>query len=229
MIDIHSHVLPGIDDGSPDLNTSIELCKGLVDLGFTAVVATPHVISDTHPNTSETILSAYSLLKNELEVLNIPIALTAAAEYMLEDELLTLVDADSALLSVNGDKILTEFSYAVEPDNINNYSFNLQLASYELILAHPERYPYWHGDFKQYTRLKDWGFEFQVNALSLTPYYGKQVQKMANDLLNKGFIDYIGTDIHHLRHLAALKDFYGNSGFKELIKKYKLKNEQFLA
>ena len=227
MIDIHSHILPGIDDGSPNVETSLVLCNGLKQLGFSKLIATPHVISDTHPNTPETVLSALAILQDALKQNGSQIEVVAGAEYMIEDEMLQLVNNKNRLLTLLNDKLLCEFSYAIEPENITNYTFDLQLSGYELVLAHPERYNYWHGDLKQYTRLKDWGFEFQVNALSLTPYYGKSVQKMANELLSKGYIDYIGTDLHHERHLKALTDHFGSNGFEQLIKKYHLKNHLF--
>jgi protein-tyrosine phosphatase len=226
MIDIHSHILPGIDDGAPDLSTALELCEGLVELGFSAVIATPHIISDVYPNTEENIITAFKNLNAEIVKNKIPIKLNVAAEYLLDDTVLAKLSKDVQLLSFPNKGILLEFSYAQEPTEITEYTFPLLLKEYIMVLAHPERYSYWHHDLNQFEILKDMGFAFQLNALSLTNYYGKQVKETAQWLLNKGMIDYIGTDIHHERHLKAMMQFFGGSGIKELSDKYKLKNNQ---
>jgi tyrosine-protein phosphatase YwqE len=226
MIDIHSHILPGIDDGAPDLSTALDLCKGLVELGFSAVIATPHIISDVYPNTEENIITAFKNLNAEVVKNKIPIKLNVAAEYLLDDTVLAKLSKDVQLLSFPNKGILLEFSYAQEPTEITEYTFPLLLKEYKMVLAHPERYSYWHHDLNQFEILKDMGFAFQLNALSLTNYYGKQVKETAQWLLNKGMIDYIGTDIHHERHLKAMIQFFGGSGIKELSDKYKLKNNQ---
>lgn len=227
MIDIHSHILPNIDDGAPDLTTSLMLCKGLTVLGFNGVIATPHIISDLYPNTEENILSSCQSLNKSLIENNINLKLSVAAEYLLDETVISKINKDIKLLTFPNNGLLLEFSYSHEPENIVEYTFPLQLKEYEMVLAHPERYSYWHGKMEQYESLKEMGFSFQLNALSLTNYYGKQVNETANMLLQNGMIDYIGTDIHHERHLKALLQHFGKSGLQEIIQKYKLKNKNF--
>jgi tyrosine-protein phosphatase YwqE len=227
MIDIHSHILPGVDDGAPDLDTALMLCRGLIELGFKGVIATPHIISDVYPNTEIIINRAFEKLKLAISQHQININLNVAAEYLLDDTVLAKLNKDVQLLSFPNKGILLEFSYAQEPNEITEYTFPLVLKDYKMVLAHPERYSYWHGNLAQYEMLKECGFAFQLNALSLTNYYGKQVKETATLLLQKGMIDYIGTDIHHERHLNALLKYFGSNGLQDIIKTYQLKNKDF--
>jgi tyrosine-protein phosphatase YwqE len=204
--DIHSHILPGIDDGSPDLETSINLIKGLIDLGITKSIATPHIISDLYRNTPETINAALNLIRNELKVQGINFEISAAAEYMMDTYFLELLQNKASLLTISENIILTEFSYASMPDEPSKISFEIQIAGYKPILAHPERYPYYYKNYKMYNKLSDLGFLLQVNLLSLTGYYGKEAAKAAKYMLDNNLVAYLGTDLHHDRHLAALND-----------------------
>lgn len=203
--DIHSHVLPGIDDGSPDIDTSIKLLKGLQDLGIKRMVATPHVIADLYRNTPETINNALALLKPAMEREQVDIELTAAAEYMMDDYLVKLLRSDERLLTIHNNIVLTEQSYATPTVNLNEIAFIMVSLGYRPIMAHPERYGYYHGDYEAYMHLKDMGFMLQVNLLSLTGYYGKAVAKAAKYILDNDMADFVGTDLHHERHLDMLR------------------------
>ena len=204
--DMHSHILPGIDDGAPDLATSMELVKGLYALGIRKTIATPHVIGDMFRNSPETILPALKILQDEVAREGMDLKISAAAEYMMDDYFLSLLKGKQPLLPIDKNIILTEFSYAIPPSNSDEISFEIFTAGYQPILAHPERYSYFHGKkYKQYHDLKDMGFLFQVNLLSVTGYYGIPVAKAARYLLDNGMVDHVGTDMHHVRHLEALK------------------------
>lgn len=215
-MDMHSHILPGIDDGSPDVETSVELIKGLMQLGVSQSIATPHIISDLYRNDSNTIQFALDQLKQELSKQSISFKLSAAAEYMMDSYFLELLRKESKLLTLHDNIILTEFSYASMPDDPGLFSFAIITAGYKPILAHPERYPYYAGNYKAYHRLVELGFSLQLNLLSLTGYYGKETAKTAEYLLKNDLISYIGTDCHHERHLAALSD----SSNRDLFQKY---------
>lgn len=204
--DIHSHILPGIDDGSPNLDTSILLIKGLMNLGVTKSIATPHIIGDLYKNNSTTIQQALALLQSELKNQNIDFEVSAAAEYMLDSYFLELLQKKESLLTIKDDIILTEFSYAFAPNNLNEISFAIQMANYKPILAHPERYGYFHSNFEVYNRLVDLGFMLQINLLSLAGFYGKGSVKAAVYILENGLASYLGTDLHHDRHLMMLSD-----------------------
>jgi protein-tyrosine phosphatase len=201
--DIHSHILPGIDDGSPDIETSLKLIQGLYDLGYRKLVATPHVIGDFYRNNPVIINGQLEKVKAACRQANIDIELSAAAEYMLDDYFLQILKKKE-VLPVHKDIILTELPYSVMPMNVTELVFEVITAGYKPILAHPERYFYYHHDFNEYFRLRELGFSLQVNLLSLTGYYGAVVAKGAKFIFDNGLADYVGTDLHHERHLEKL-------------------------
>lgn len=204
--DIHSHILPGIDDGSPDIETSLQLIQGLYDLGIRKSVATPHIIGDLYRNTPETINNALEKIKVACKNAQIEIELSAAAEYMLDDYFLELLRNKSPLLTLQKNILLTEISYSTAPDNLEMIFSNITEAGYKPVLAHPERYFYYHHNYDQYFKFIEMGFVLQVNLLSLTGYYGNAVKKAARFILENNLANLVGTDLHHHQHLAALSE-----------------------
>jgi tyrosine-protein phosphatase YwqE len=202
--DIHSHILPGIDDGSPDVETSLTLVKGLIALGITDTVATPHIIGDLYRNNAESIQQALHKLEAACEAQQLPIKITAAAEYMLDDYFMELLRRKEKLLTITKKYILTELPYTSSPENLEDISFELVTTGYQPIMAHPERYFYYHKNFEQFYRLKELGFLLQVNLLSITGYYGAAAAKAVKFILEKDLADFVGTDMHHQRHLNML-------------------------
>lgn len=203
-IDIHSHIIPEIDDGSDSVEKSKELLTRMKSYGITNFVFTPHVLEGVWENTSSNIKLKFeklqnSLIKSELNNLSI----RYAAEYMLDNNFSKLLKAKD-ILPIKNNKILVEMSYLNPPINLFELLFEIQMAGYEPILAHPERYNFIHKEFDLYYKLKESGCKFQLNLLSLTNYYGKHVNVAANKLLKNNMIDYIGSDTHHHNHLNAL-------------------------
>ncbi|MBU3714498.1 MAG: hypothetical protein FGM46_06065 [Ferruginibacter sp.] len=222
--DMHSHIIPGIDDGAPNVEASVELIKGLMSVGVTQSVATPHIISDLYRNNPETIAHALNLLRDELFKQGIDFQVRAAAEYMLDGYFFELLKSNQKLLTINGNAVLTEFSYALMPDRPSQFSFELSLAGYKPVLAHPERYPYYFNDFSMYHQLVEMGFRLQLNLLSLTGYYGKQPMKAAKYILKNNLYSYLGTDIHHPRHLHSLINPVNRAIFKEHLSVHTFEN-----
>ncbi len=204
--DIHSHLLPGIDDGSPDIETSLQLLASLHEAGIKEFICTPHVIGDLYRNTPETINNALEKLQKAASQNGLPVQLSAAAEYMLDDHFMSLLRDKEPLLKLTKNYILTELSYSTAPEKLEEISFEINVNNYQPLMAHPERYPYYHNNYKAYSRLKELGFLLQVNLLSLTGYYGKTVAKAAKYILDNDLADYVGTDLHHFRHLNVLTD-----------------------
>lgn len=204
--DIHSHLLPGIDDGSPDVETSLELIRALGQAGIKKFICTPHIIGDMYRNTPETINQALSKLKAGLTKAGMDVDIRAAAEYMLDDYFMELLRTKKPLLTLEKNFLLTELSYSAQPDKLEEISFEIQTNNYQPLMAHPERYHYYHKNYKAYDHLKDLGFLLQVNLLSLAGYYGKSVAKAARHIIDRGMADFVGTDLHHFNHLAALTD-----------------------
>lgn len=201
--DMHSHLLPGIDDGSPDIETSNKLIQGLVDLGYQKLITTPHIMWDLYKNDSRTIAAAYQTLQQGPQKLALPIH--TAAEYYLDDYFDKFLLNNTPLLTLKGKWVLVEFSFVTFPVNLKQTLFNLQINGYQPILAHPERYLYFGDDKKKYDELHEAGCFFQINLLSLNGYYGKGPQELAEYLIKKKYVDLLGTDLHHDRHLHALQ------------------------
>ena len=204
--DIHSHLLPGIDDGSPDIETSLQLLRSLQEAGIKEFICTPHVIGDLYRNTPETINNALEKLQRAARQNGLTVELSAAAEYMLDDHFMTLLRSKEPLLKLTKNYILTELSYSTAPEKLEEISFEISVNNYQPLMAHPERYPYYHKNYEAYARLKELGFLLQVNLLSLTGYYGKTVAKAAKYILDNNLADFVGTDLHHFRHLNVLTD-----------------------
>lgn len=219
--DIHNHVLPGIDDGASDLEVSGQLISGLHELGFQKIIATPHILADLYPNSPETIHNAFGTVGNNNG------ALRYAAEYMLDDQFEKLL-ADNQLLTMGDKYVLIEMSYLAETRGVWDTIFQLGLRGYRPILAHPERYNYYHPQFDTYRRFKNAGCLLQLNLLSITGYYGPGVKKVAEKLLKEEIIDLAGTDLHHERHLKALQKMPFSKEWP-LIANYPFKNKDLFG
>lgn len=203
--DIHNHVLPGIDDGSPDVETSISLIKGLNELGVERFIASPHVAAVEFPNTPETVSEAYKTLQEALKQEDVDIEVGHSAEYRIDEELPEIIEG-KRLMPYPGDYVLIENQWLQEPWNLEEVIFDLQVKGYQPIFAHPERFLYYISNPRRLDELHD-KIPFQINLLSLAGYYGKNIQKMAESLLKKGYVDYLGTDTHSQRHIDYLRSY----------------------
>lgn len=228
QLDMHSHILPGIDDGAPDIETSLVLVRGLYDLGIRTCIATPHIIGDLYRNSDETIEPALAALQQACKAAGLPMQVSAAAEYMLDDYFMELLQHPQKLRTLHKNILLTELPYISHPVNLPEMLFHIITGGYQPVLAHPERYLYFHHDFEQYKWLKDQGFILQVNFLSLTGYYGKQVARAAKYILDKGLAGLVGTDLHHGRHLGALQSAENLLLFKKYVKGAVLMNNELI-
>lgn len=204
--DIHSHILPGLDDGSPDVETSIQLLQSLSDAGISKFICTPHVIGDMYHNNPQSINDALARLKKAVHQNGLQVELSAGAEYMLDDHFMELLRKKEPLMKLTKNYILTELSYSTPPTRLEEISFEININNYIPLMAHPERYSYYHRNYEAYARLKELGFLLQVNLLSLTGYYGKNVTKAAKYILENNLADFVGSDLHHFNHLKVLTD-----------------------
>lgn len=202
FVDIHSHILPGIDDGAKTVEESLELISEMKKLGFSKIIGTPHVYEGVHNNTKESIETSFNKLK-KLKIDDIEIEY--ASEYMI-DESLAEKARERSLLCVKDNFVLVEMSYISAPINLYNIIFNLKTNNYIPILAHPERYRYISNNMDEYSRLKEHGCYFQINLLSTTGYYGPDIVKKAEILLANNMIDFVGSDIHKTKHISHFDD-----------------------
>jgi len=219
-VDLHSHLIPGIDDGAQDMEDSLELIQGLHDLGYRKLITTPHIMNDLYPNSPEVIRGGLRNVREALREAGIDVEIEAAAEYLLDEGFTQKLQAGN-LLTLPGKRVLVEMSFISAPPTLNDMLFQLQTKGYRPVMAHPERYLYYAQDFDHFRRLKELGCELQVNLLSLTGYYGKPEKKTAQRLLKEGLVDFLGTDLHHIRHLrflsehaSAIDKALGGCGFK---------------
>lgn len=220
-VDMHSHVLPGIDDGAQTPEESIVLIKKMMELGIRKIIATPHVMADYYKNTPETIGNALNILKAELINQNIDIEIEAAAEHYFDETFEGRVN-NHKLLTMGDNYALFEFSFINQPINAVEVIMKMIELGYKPILAHPERYSYMN--IEQLSNIRSWGCNLQLNTISLTGYFGKDAKKMAEALVDNDMVDFISSDMHHLRHAQAFKDALKTPYVHRLLTNYPLKN-----
>ena len=201
-VDIHSHLLYGIDDGAKTFEDTLKLTKALQDFGFSQFITTPHVMHHVWENSTYKIKEKEVLTISELDEHQIKIPFSAAAEYMLDDNFSKLFKSEK-LLTLQQNYVLVEMSYINAPIQLYSFLFDLQVAGYIPVLAHPERYLFYHSNFEEYLKLKKAGCLFQLNLLSTVGYYGNEIAKISEKLLQKGMYDFVGSDVHHKNHVAA--------------------------
>lgn len=226
--DMHSHLLPALDDGLQTMDDTLAFVRQLHHLGYRKLICTPHIISDIHPNSPGTILPRLHEVQQQIEVHNIPVQIEAAAEYMVDLDFEEWLRAEKPLLTFGDKYILIEMSFIAPSPNIETVIFELCLRGYKPIFAHPERYTYYHDIFDRYQRMIDLGCVLQVNLLSLSGYYGGYVKKIAEKLIKNNMVQFAGTDMHHERHLEALKELVTRKEFYSLISNINFKNQTLL-
>jgi len=221
--DMHNHILPGIDDGCKDLEASKLLIAGLKELGINKCVCTPHVMNGVHNNTPETIERAYKKLQEALVNNRIDFQLEYSAEYMIDDQLDSWIQSNNLCL-IGGKYMLIEMSYLSESKALFSIIKEIQQRGFQPILAHPERYNYYHNNFKIFEEIKQAGCYLQMNLLSISKYYGEGVKTCALTLARAGMYDLVGTDMHHTRHLEALKNVVQKYDIQDILSKCEIKN-----
>lgn len=224
--DMHSHLLPGIDDGSPDVATSIAFIRSLQQLGYRKFITTPHIYPDLYPNTAATIAAAHQLLLEGLQQEGMEVDLHAAAEYFIDDLFPERLERGEPLLTLHRNWVLVEISFVSPPAELNHVIFDMVTGGYQPVLAHPERYSFYHNKRDVYHRFKDQGCLLQVNILSLLGYYGRSVQDTARYLVEEKLVDLLGTDLHHQRHMDALQDIRLQAELQRVVERCNLLNGQ---
>jgi len=205
FIDIHNHILPGIDDGAKKVEDSVELIKGFGEFGVTDFICTPHIMENYYPNNPTTIIQSLSTLQNELKMQGMEkVNVSAAAEHMIDSGFEKLLESNK-MMPLAQHYILIEMSYLQPSINFDESLDKIKNKGLFPILAHPERYVYLHKNLKIYPKFKEKGVLFQLNLLSLSQYYGKEVQQKAQWLLKNNLIDFMASDIHRISQLNFLK------------------------
>lgn len=213
--DLHSHFIPAIDDGSKSMQDSVQMLSEMAKMGYKKIITTPHIMADGYRNTPEIITEGLEQLKVAVTEANIPIELVAAAEYYLDDGFYSHLKSGN-LLTIADEYLLVETSYISKPMQFEEMIFEISVAGYKPMLAHPERYRYIKEFEKEYGEMKEKGIYFQVNINSFSGHYGRDAKKKAEFLREAGMIDFLGSDIHRQRQVDALKDTVSTSEYQKI-------------
>jgi len=221
--DLHSHLLPEIDDGCSSMDETLTIIKQMKGLGYKKLVVTPHIMAHKYPNTINIIKQGLFELRGYLKVKNIDIEIEVAAEYYLDEYFLKLISCKE-LLSFGKNYVLFELPYSSRPQELEQSVKLLLNKGYKPVLAHPERYKFLRTVL-EYRELKKMGLLFQVNINSIGGYYGENVKKKAMMLSSKSMIDFVGSDMHHQKHMDVLKETVYTSSIKALFDNNKILND----
>jgi protein-tyrosine phosphatase len=202
--DMHSHLIPGIDDGSKSMDDTIAMLAKFESLGYKKVIITPHVYSDYYKNSSETILNGLAAVQTTAKELGLSIQIEAAAEYFCDEYFMDLLHQND-VLRINEKYVLIEFPFVFELNNWKEYVFKIQSLGYTPIIAHFERYLYWHGSIETAKEMRYLGAKIQMNINSLTGHYGPDVKKQGERLIDAQLLDFIATDCHRIQHLLLME------------------------
>jgi len=214
-VDLHSHLIPGIDDGSQSMEESLSLLKGMEALGYEKVITTPHIMLDAYRNTPEIIRNGLDALREAAVKEGISIEIDAAAEYYLDDGFEDLLKKGD-ILTIKGEYLLFETSYFAKPIQLEEMIFAISSSGYIPLMAHPERYRYIKDALKEYERFKELGVLFQVNLNSFGGHYGKDAKSKANLLSTEGMIDFLGSDVHHAKQVDTLSQVFVSEAYRDI-------------
>lgn len=228
FVDIHSHLIPGIDDGVETLEESLTLIRNMESLGFEKLITTPHIMKHRFPNTSDTIKKGFEVVQEAIIKQNINIELEYASEYFFDEHFLELIRKKD-ILSFGDNYVLFELPYSPHkntppPIGLENTIFELQSAGYRPVLAHPERYNYYAGRMDKLLSFKDSALLFQMNVNSFGGFYGKTAQNSAQTLVKEGVIDFLGSDAHNYKYIDCFKKTINNKHFNKIFKNNNIKN-----
>lgn len=226
-VDLHSHLIPNIDDGSQSMEQSIEMIKALISLGFKKIITTPH-IHPNYPNRPEVILAGLEALQNELIRLDLDVEVEAAAEYFVDDAFHQKVKGKGLILSFGSKLVLVESSFLNKPIFFESVMFDLMSSGYTPVLAHPERYRFLEGTIDWLVELKSMGVLLQVTLGSIGGYYGTKPEHIGKILLKNEMVDFLGSDLHRASHLEYLEKGLKSKEVQKVLNGNKLKNMDLL-
>ena len=204
-VDMHSHLIPGIDDGSQSMDETIAMLAKFESLGYKKIITTPHIMSDYYRNTPEIILGGMEKVKVAIKKHNLSIELQAAAEYYFDETLLKKLEERERLLTFGDNYVLFEFSFHSEPNQIDRLYFEFLAQKYKPVLAHFERYAFTLGSVDKAAERREMGVNIQMNFNSLSGHYGPEVKKQAELLVDEKLVDFVATDCHRMDHLMILE------------------------
>ena len=226
-VDIHSHLIPSIDDGVKSLDNTIDVIKKFREIGYEKMVTTPH-IHPNYPNSPDIILKGLDAVQEKLIKENIHFEIEGAAEYFVDEIFFQVVKESKKILFFGSGFVLIESSFVNKPLFFESCLFELQSKGYQPVLAHPERYQFLEGELEWLLQLSEMGVLFQVTVSSFVGYYGSMPQKIAKSLLKRNMIDFIGSDLHHWEQIKYLEEGLQLKSVKKLCGSSHLKNNLLL-
>lgn len=206
MVDVHSHLIPGVDDGASSMEESLELIRAMSDLGYQKIITTPHVMNDFYPNTTDDIRSRLKRLQAHVDAACIDMEIEAAAEYYLDEHLMQMLEEKKELLTFGDNYLLFETSFLNEPAYLREGIFQILSNGMKPVLAHPERYVFVQNRPEMLEDLMDRGLLLQINTISLSGYYSKAAKKLAEFLIDQKAVSFLGTDCHNKKHLEMMEE-----------------------
>jgi protein-tyrosine phosphatase len=216
-VDLHSHLLPQLDDGVKDLEEAETIIQHFHRLGYRKMITTPHIMHDVYRNTPSAIQAQRDVLRAHLASKKIAVEIEAAAEYYLDEMLMRMLETGQPLLTIGKNHLLFETNFITEPFNLKEFIFLASTKGYKLILAHPERYLYLHDNLARAEDLLNRGVLFQLNISSITGYYSKPVRQMAMKLIDRGWVHLLGSDCHHLNHAKVVEKTMSTKYFRKAL------------
>ena len=225
LVDFHNHVLPGIDDGSKSIEDSMTMLRNFEALGLKKVIASPHSMADGYINSNEKILQLREEVRLEIKKNNINLEFDAAAEYYMDELFMEKLERKD-LLTIGKNYVLMELSYLSKPNNTGEVIYKMQISGYRLILAHPERYPYYYEDsFANYKNFKDRGVFFQINLGSLVGKYGAQAKYTAEKMIDENMVEFVSSDLHTVPQFQMLRDCLKSKHLEKILSSDILRNK----
>ena len=222
VTDMHCHLLPGVDDGCRGCDDTIACLQDMKKVGFSKVFCTPHYQYPRYPNVEEDIIELYDMVTKDIRKLDMVHGIElvgVAGEYRIDSGFQQRIE-DNKFLLVDGKYLLVELSLHQQAIGIEDILFKLQMKNYEIILAHPERYPYFSSQSPHYSRLKDMGIMFQTNILSLSGFYGEQPRQKAFEMIEDGWVEFLGTDTHNTLYTRALMDATHDKRIQKMMERH---------
>ncbi|AQG81390.1 tyrosine-protein phosphatase [Spirosoma montaniterrae] len=226
-VDIHSHLLPGVDDGVSTTEQAVACLTQLSQWGIRKVITTPHVSRDWHPNESFVLRGGQQLLQNLADEHELGLTIEVAAEYLLDEFFIELLNAGDLLTFGRERYLLFELGWAAAPRQLDDILFRMQARGYKPVLAHPERYLYYYNALPALAQLRANGCLFQLNWGSLTRRYGERVQTQANMFLRHNWVDFFGSDMHRSGDITTMNSLFTSPYYSQL-KRQSLLNESLI-
>ena len=223
--DIHSHLIPAIDDGSKSIDESLAILNSMSRLGYKKIITTPHIIVDRYPNSTERVLRGLERLREAIDADNLDIELEVGAEYYMDEEFSRRLDIDDILTIGDEKYLLFEASYNLKPIVFEEIIYKMQVKGYRPILAHPERYRYISNPKDDFLKLKELGLLLQLDINSLGGHYGKSAKNHAKILIKLGIVDFLGSDVHNIKQVSFLEKIFGTKEYQDIFKSNNILND----